>query len=137
MSRIRSTGTKAEVRLRKSLFALGYRYRKNVRALPGTPDIVLPRHAYAIQVRGCFWHAHDCRRAHQPSSNTGYWNPKLQRNVVRDRASDEALMASGWRLRVVWECRIQSSNGLAQTIDAIRADLRGEAFHAALTRPGD
>jgi len=126
MSKIRSVDTKAEVRLRKELFALGYRYRKNVRKLPGSPDIVLPKHGYAIQVRGCFWHAHDCRRAHRPESNRDYWNPKLARNVARDKISDEALSAAGWRLRVVWECEIASRSGLAGVVSMIVSDLAHE-----------
>ena len=113
MSRIRSTDTKAEVRLRKALFARGYRYRKNVRGMLGTPDIVLPKHRYVIQVRGCFWHAHEgCGRANQPSTNSCYWLPKLARNVERDKTSDEAIQALGWRLRIVWECDISSSKSL-------------------------
>ncbi len=123
MSKIRSTDTKAEVRLRKALFAFGYRYRKNVRRLPGAPDIVLPRFAYVIQVRGCFWHAHDCRRAHRPNSNADYWNPKLARNVERDVKADRALRAAGWRVRVVWECEIQSAAGLKDTVGLIVTDL--------------
>ena len=125
MSRIRSSDTKAEVRLRKALFGRGFRYRKNVRGLPGTPDIVLPRHRYAIQVRGCFWHAHaNCRRAHTPASNVAYWTPKLVRNVERDQSSDRALMEAGWRLRVVWECEIQSDSGLRDIASEIASDLR-------------
>lgn len=125
MSRIRSTDTKAEVRLRKALFARGYRYRKNVRALPGAPDLVLPKHRYIIQVRGCFWHAHEgCPRSSRPSSNSHYWLPKLARNVQRDKASDEALLSLGWRVRVVWECEISSSKSLIEMIDKIVLDLR-------------
>lgn len=124
MSRIRSVDTKAEVRLRKALFALGYRYRKNVRGLPGTPDIVLPKYKYAIQVRGCFWHVHSgCPRAHRPATNTAYWLPKLARNVQRDRKSDRALRASGWRLRKVWECEIASDKALDAVVKKINADL--------------
>src|SRR5262249_36848425 len=92
MARIRSTDTKPEIRLRKALFARGFRYRKNVGGLPGTPDIVLARYKYVVQVRGCFWHVHEnCRRSHRPASNLGYWLPKLRRNVSRDRKSDRAL----------------------------------------------
>ncbi|MCB8821916.1 very short patch repair endonuclease [Microvirga rosea] len=127
MSRIRSTDTKAEVRLRKALFARGLRYRKNVRQLPGTPDIVLPKHRYAIQVRGCFWHAHDCSRANRPASNTGYWLPKLARNVERDLKSDEALRQLGWRVRIVWECEISSAKSLATVATSIASELQSGA----------
>lgn len=125
MSRIRSSDTKPEVRLRKALFALGYRYRKNVRELPGTPDIVLPKHRYAIQVRGCFWHRHqNCSRAHEPSTNTNYWLPKLERTVTRDKKNDRALRALGWRLRVIWECDISKPKQVERVAARICADLR-------------
>lgn len=124
MSRIRSVDTKAEVRLRRALFKIGFRYRKNVRSLPGTPDIVMPRHRYAIQVRGCFWHAHGCRRSHRPASNIGYWNPKLARNVERDRLSDAALVAAGWHVKVVWECEIQSEDALVAMASHISEEIR-------------
>jgi DNA mismatch endonuclease (patch repair protein) len=125
MSRIRSTDTKAEVKLRKALFARGYRYRKNVRGMPGTPDIVLPKHNYVIQVRGCFWHAHGCTRSHTPVSNIDYWMPKLARNTARDKKSDNALRESGWRLRVVWECEISYERSLQEVADSISAEIAG------------
>lgn len=127
MARIRSTDTKAEVRLRKALFARGYRYRKNVRGMPGTPDVVLPKHKYIIQIRGCFWHAHEgCSRSSRPATNSGYWLPKLARNVERDQVSDEALRGLGWRLRIVWECEISSSKLLAEVVDEIVFELDEE-----------
>lgn len=125
MSRIRSQDTKPEVELRKALFARGYRYRKNVRGLPGTPDIVLPRHRYIIQVRGCFWHAHDgCSRSHRPNSNLDYWLPKLARNVARDRKADRILRSAGWRVRVIWECAVETDALLRRVVDRLCADLR-------------
>jgi DNA mismatch endonuclease, patch repair protein len=125
MSRIRSVDTKPEVRLRKALFARGHRFRKNVKGLPGTPDIVLRKHKYAIQVRGCFWHAHrGCGRSHRPESNAGYWGPKLARNVARDRLSDKKLRGLGWRVRVVWECEISSDDSLAFVVDRINSELK-------------
>jgi len=125
MSRIRSVDTKPEVRLRKALFAHGLRYRKNVRALPGTPDIVFPKHRFAIQVRGCFWHAHEgCGRSSQPSDNAGYWLPKLARNVARDEAADAELRSRGWRLAVVWECEISSNAKLIAVAARLASEIR-------------
>ena len=66
---IRSKNTKPEERVRKELFSRGFRYRKNVRTLPGCPDIVLPKYRTVIFVNGCFWHKHDCGRFAWPSSN--------------------------------------------------------------------
>jgi len=129
MSKIRSVDTKAEVRLRKALFALGHRYRKNVRGLPGTPDIVFPKHRCVVQVRGCFWHAHEgCRRAHRPASNADYWSPKLAKNVARDGASDHALQAIGWKVKVVWECEVASTRGLQAMATAISTELKAAAY---------
>ena len=72
MSHIRSTNSKPEETVRKILFSHGFRYRKNVKTLPGKPDIVLPKYKTVIFVNGCFWHKHDCPRFEWPSSNTGY-----------------------------------------------------------------
>lgn len=127
MSRIRSVDTKPEVTLRKALFALGHRYRKNVRGLPGTPDIALARHKYAIQVRGCFWHSHGCTRSHIPASNKAYWLQKLARNVKRDKKADRALRALGWRLRIVWECDLKSAAFVAAHAARLDRDIRRHA----------
>jgi len=107
MRAIRKKHTKPEIRVRRRLHALGFRFRLHRRDLPGTPDIVLPRHRAVIQVHGCFWHQHPgCRHATQPRTRQGYWLPKLERNVARDRAAAAALEALGWRLLVLWECEL-------------------------------
>ena len=78
MSHIRGTNTRPEEKVRKYLFHQGFRYRKNVRKLPGCPDIVLPKYRTVIFVNGCFWHKHDCPRFVWPSSNREYWIPKIE-----------------------------------------------------------
>ena len=103
MSHIRSTNTKPEEKVRKYLFSKGFRYRKNVRKLPGCPDIVLPKYHTVIFVNGCFWHKHDCPRFVWPSSNEDYWIPKITRNVERDLKNHQILREQGWRVVVVWE----------------------------------
>lgn len=124
MARIRSIDTKPEVQLRKALFARGLRFRKNVRSLPGKPDIVLPKHNYVIQVRGCFWHSHKrCKRAHEPATNTAYWLPKLARNVARDRQNDRALRKEGWRMCIVWECSISSTEKLELVANRLKNEI--------------
>lgn len=110
MSHIRSTNTKPEEIVRKYLFAKGFRYRKNVRALPGTPDIVLPKYKVVVFVNGCFWHKHDCNRFVLPSSNTDYWIPKILHNVERDERKYQLLDADGWRVLTVWECELKKKN---------------------------
>ena len=107
MSHIRSTNTKPEEKVRKYLFSKGFRYRKNVRKLPGCPDIVLPKYHTVIFVNGCFWHKHDCPRFVWPSSNEDYWIPKITRNVERDLKNHRILREQGWRVVVVWECELK------------------------------
>ena len=107
MSKIRSTNSAPEEKVRKYLFSKGFRYRKNVRSLPGCPDIVLPKYKTVIFVNGCFWHMHECPRFVWPSSNKEYWEPKIRRNVERDKINIELLQAEGWRVLVVWECELK------------------------------
>ena len=107
MSHIRSTNSKPEEIVRKYLFSQGFRYRKNVRKLPGCPDIVLPKYHTVIFVNGCFWHKHDCPRFVWPSSNQEYWRPKILRNVERDKRNIELLEKLGWNVLVVWECELK------------------------------
>ena len=110
MSRIRSTNSKPEEIVRKYLFSKGFRYRKNVKKLPGCPDIVLPKYITVIFVNGCFWHKHDCPRFVWPSSNQDYWIPKIQRNIERDRLNAAELQKKGWHIITVWECELKKKN---------------------------
>lgn len=107
MSHIRSINSKPEEIVRKYLFSQGLRYRKNVKKLPGCPDIVLPKYHTVIFVNGCFWHRHDCSRFVWPSSNQDYWRPKILRNVERDKKNTEELKALGWNVITVWECELK------------------------------
>lgn len=107
MSHIRSTNSKPEEQVRKYLFSKGFRYRKNVRALPGCPDIVLPKYKTVVFVNGCFWHKHNCSRFRWPSTNQEYWIPKITRNVERDLETYDTLKSLGWRVCVVWECTLK------------------------------
>lgn len=109
MRAVKSKDTKPELVLRKALHALGYRYRLNVKDLPGKPDLVFPKHQAVIFVHGCFWHGHDCKRgARVPKSNTAYWLEKITRNKLRDKKSAAELKKLGWRVITVWECEIKS-----------------------------
>lgn len=107
MSHIRSTNTKPEEKVRKYLFSQGFRYRKNVRNLPGCPDVVLPKYKAVIFVNGCFWHKHDCPRFVWPSSNEKYWVAKIQGNVERDKINIIALQEKGWNVVIIWECELK------------------------------
>lgn len=107
MSHIRSANTKPEEKVRKYLFSKGLRYRKNVRKLPGCPDIVLPKYRAVVFINGCFWHKHDCGRFVWPSSNEDYWKQKITRNVERDQQNYQALQSAGWRVFIIWECELK------------------------------
>lgn len=122
MSRIRSKDTKPEEKVRKYLFAKGFRYRKNVRNLPGCPDIVLTKYKAVIFVQGCFWHMHDCGRFHWPSTNREYWEQKIWRNVERDKLNRERLQILGWKVLRVWECELNKKSideTMARILDEI------------------
>ena len=124
MSRVHSVDTTPELRVRKLLFSMGYRYRLHRADLPGKPDIVLPKYKTVIFVNGCFWHGcPTCRHAQvRPRTNADYWNRKLDRNMERDRAHYAALEASGWRTLVVWECETKKRN-LDRLAERLRAEL--------------
>jgi len=124
MSRIRAKNTKPEETVRKYLFAKGFRYRKNVRGLPGCPDIVLPKYKTVVFVNGCFWHMHEgCPWFVMPSSNQEYWTEKLRRNRQRDSENQEKLRALGWRVIVVWECQLKKDKKDA-ALAALAADIK-------------
>lgn len=107
MSQIRSTNSKPEQTVRKYLFSKGFRYRKNVKSLPGCPDIVMPKYKTVIFVNGCFWHKHNCGRFVWPSSNEEYWQKKINGNIERDQKNYELLQDMGWKVIVVWECELK------------------------------
>lgn len=107
MSHIRSKDTSIEMKVRKYLFAKGFRYRKNDARLPGKPDVVLPKYKAVVFINGCFWHMHGCSRSSIPKSNPEYWIPKIQRNVERDTENYKKLEDAGWRVFVVWECELK------------------------------
>lgn len=107
MAAIKGRDTIPEVVFRKKLFAKGLRYRKNVRALPGCPDIVLPKYKAVIFVNGCFWHMHNCDRFRWPKTNPEFWENKILGNVDRDKQNYKKLREQGWKVIVVWECEIK------------------------------
>ena len=128
MSHIRSTNTKPEELVRKHLFSRGFRYRKNVRNLPGCPDIVLPKYHTVIFVNGCFWHKHNCGRFVWPSSNIEYWIPKIQHNVERDKKNIEALNILGWAVITVWECELKKKVR-EKRLEQLCAEIKGECVN--------
>jgi len=108
MSRILSQDTIPERRVRKTLTAMGYRYRLNVKHLPGKPDIVLRKYNAVIFVHGCFWHLHSgCRDGTVPKTRTDYWREKLYKNKARDARHMRDLRKKGWKVLRLWECEIE------------------------------
>lgn len=111
MSRIKGKNTKPEMMVRKFLFANGFRYRLNVKTLPGKPDIVLPKYKTVIFVNGCFWHGHKgCKYFVVPKTRTEWWLTKIKETQKRDKDAEIELNVTGWRVITIWECELGSSN---------------------------
>lgn len=124
MSRVRSKNTTPELKVRRLLHALGYRFRIHRRDLPGNPDIVLPSRKVAIFVHGCFWHRHPhCRKASIPSSNVAFWAEKFERNVSRDKKNRLLLMRLKWRVITIWECQTKDAERLSALVRRVAARI--------------
>ena len=108
MAKIKSKDTKPELLVRRYLYSRGYRYRKNVKGLPGTPDIVLKKYGIAIFIHGCFWHGHQID-GHIPHSNSDFWQKKIKRNQIRDEKNKIELKKMGWKVMTIWECQLKPS----------------------------
>lgn len=112
--------TAPEMRVRRALHALGYRFRVQRRDLPGSPDIVLPKYKTAIFVHGCFWHRHPgCNKATTPKTRIEFWKEKFDSNVARDQVKETALREMGWQVLVVWECETKSADALAAKLTSV------------------
>ncbi len=108
MSRIKGKDTRPELVVRKFLFANGFRYRLNVKDLPGKPDIVLPRYKTVIFINGCFWHGHKgCKYFVLPKTRTEWWLQKIKDTQKRDKQAEIALNVKGWRVITLWECELK------------------------------
>jgi len=106
MAKIKSRDTKPEWIVRRYLYSRGYRYRKNVKDLPGTPDIVLRKYGVVVFIHGCFWHGHSVD-GHLPHSNTDFWRNKIGKNQLRDEQNKKKLLAMGWAVITIWECQLK------------------------------
>ena len=110
MSRIKGRKTKPEEIIAKYLFSQGFRYRRNVKKLPGTPDIVLKKYKTVIFVNGCFWHMHEgCKYFVWPKDNSEFWKNKLLANKERDEKEKKEIEELGWKVIVVWECQLKKA----------------------------
>lgn len=119
MSNIKSRDTSPERRVRSILHRRGYRFRLHAKALPGSPDIVLPRHRAVVFVHGCFWHRHKkCRLSYTPKSRKRFWEEKFAANVARDKRVARRLVTEGWQVLVVWECQLSDPKDVGNTLSA-------------------
>ena len=124
MKRVKRSDTRPEITLRKALHRMGFRYVIGDNRLPGTPDLTFPKHGVAVFVHGCFRHGHHCRQGRAPSSNVGYWLPKIEANRERDARKEKAVRDLGWRVFTVWECELKSTRQLT-TVQTLAERLVG------------
>lgn len=135
MASIHSEDTRPEQAVRRELWHRGYRFRKCVRTLPGTPDIVLPKYRTCIFVNGCFWHGHKgCSKFVMPKTRTGFWVNKIARNQERDLVNIQRLESIDWSAITVWECELGKSS-IENTMEKIEPMLeenrtKWEAYQA-------
>ena len=123
MSRVKGRDTKPEILVRSFIFRMGFRFCLHRRDLPGTPDIVLPRHGKVIFVHGCFWHGHKrCPRSKRPTTNENFWNNKLDGNIKRDKRYRRELRQMGWKVLIIWECETKSPEKLLQKLERFLND---------------
>ena len=124
MSKIHSKDTRPEQAVMRELWHRGYRFRKCVKTLPGTPDIVLPKYRTVIFINGCFWHGHKgCSKYVMPKSNVEFWQEKIHRNQERDLVNNQLLESIAWNVISGWECELTKSL-LPETMDRIESEIK-------------
>lgn len=112
MSKIRGKNTVSEIQLRKVLWGLGLRYRKNDPRLPGKPDIVIQKYKLVVFIDGEFWHGHNWENKKSAiKSNPGFWIPKIERNMQRDHLNNELLKKQGWTVLRFWDQEVKKEFG--------------------------
>jgi DNA mismatch endonuclease (patch repair protein) len=117
MARIRGKDTGPEMRVRRVAHRMGLRFRLHRRDMPGSPDLVFPKHRLAVFVHGCFWHRHPgCARASTPASRVDFWQDKFDANVERDQRQQRALVERGWKVLVLWECELKDETALENAL---------------------
>jgi DNA mismatch endonuclease (patch repair protein) len=110
MSAIRSTNTKDEVRLAKSLWHLGYRYRKNNKTVFGKPDLTFKKLKIAIFVDSEFFHGKDWEtQKDRVKTNTEFWQKKIERNRQRDVEVNNYLESQNWKVIRFWSHEIEKN----------------------------
>ncbi len=131
MASISGKETKPEISVRSFLFKQGYRFRKNVKTLPGKPDIVLPKYKTVILIHGCFWHGHNnCGKASRPTSNIDFWESKIQNNIDRDEIVENELKKLGWIVIKIWECELKNKKIFDRTMNKLTTKLKNKVTNA-------
>lgn len=124
MSKIGEKNTKPEILVRKFLFSEGFRYRINVKTLPGKPDIVLPKYKTVIFINGCFWHGHNCKKGKLPSSNIDFWKGKISNNKSRDDKNSDLLVKLGWKVIIIWQCEVSKIDNRIKILNKLLEDIK-------------
>lgn len=124
MAKVKQRNTDPEIMVRRFLFSKGFRYRINVKTLPGSPDIVLSKYKTAIFVHGCFWHGHTCRAGNLPSSNLAYWQTKIEKNIERDKRKTEDLKILNWNVIIIWQCEIKTLKNREVRLSKLVSEIR-------------
>lgn len=124
MSKVNDKETKPEILVRKYLFSKGFRFRKNVKTLPGSPDIVLPKYKTVIFVHGCFWHGHVCRKGRLPETNHEFWVDKIAKNQERDNRKISELKDLGWKIFIVWDCELINKQLIEDTLNELARKIK-------------
>ena len=125
MARVRQRHTTPELVVRSILHKMGYRFSLHKKDLPGTPDIFLRKHRKVVQVHGCFWHGHECRKGRLPKSRISFWRDKIGKNRRRDEQALAALKAIGLDVLVVWECETKNIEILSRRLEGFMRSNRG------------
>lgn len=121
MSGIRGKDTMPEIKIRRQLHRLGFRYRLHDRRLPGKPDLILKKYHAVIFIHGCFWHRHNCHLFKWPKTHSEFWKGKIDRNHENDLKALQNLQSSGWRVCIVWECSIKGAGKDIKAVTGIIA----------------
>lgn len=135
MSAVKNKNTSPEMRVRRLLYANGYRYRLHSKHVKGKPDIVIKKYNALIFIHGCFWHYHGCRKTNIPQDNRNFWKEKLEKNKARDRRVVDELMQNGWRILIIWECALRGKNKLQdqECLDQIKNWIKGTEPYAEIS----
>lgn len=125
MARIKNKHTKPEMKVRKLVHSLGFRYRLHGKNIPGKPDMVFSGSRKVVFIHGCFWHRHadsDCSLARLPKSRLDFWKSKLERNAERDGENIELLRRAGWDSLVIWECELRDMGAVERKVVGFLCD---------------